>query len=215
MFSKCANPEDGGGVKRIIMGLDRNTRHANLRYSSLWSVVPDIGHFSFIQDTMRILFRGVLHARRSTCEHAIHIRHQTGRANNPLRLGSWIQGRQAVRTRQKWWPGALFLNTVFFQSHALNGAILEVRDEHRQDYDPGRGGWGAQAQKSESERRRQEVEERYADVEQGAPVAVGGGEWKQSLAPSVQSTLKRARSPEDEDDSSRQRARVDEDTGRM
>ena len=30
MFSKCANPEDGGGVKRIIMGLDRNTRCALL-----------------------------------------------------------------------------------------------------------------------------------------------------------------------------------------
>jgi hypothetical protein len=29
-FSKCANPEDGGGVKRIIMGLDRNTRYATL-----------------------------------------------------------------------------------------------------------------------------------------------------------------------------------------
>jgi hypothetical protein len=28
MFSKCANPEDGGGVKRIIMGLDRHTRYA-------------------------------------------------------------------------------------------------------------------------------------------------------------------------------------------
>jgi nuclear cap-binding protein subunit 2 len=26
LFSKCASPEDGGGVKRIIMGLDRNTR---------------------------------------------------------------------------------------------------------------------------------------------------------------------------------------------
>ena len=103
----------------------------------------------------------------------------------------------------------------FFVSHALNDAILEVRDEHRQDYDPGRGGWGAQAQKLEIERRRLEVEERYADVEQGAPVAVGGGEWKQSLAPPAEPTLKRARSPEDEDDSSRQRTRVDEDSGRM
>jgi nuclear cap-binding protein subunit 2 len=28
VFSKCANPEDGGGVKRIIMGLDRHTRYA-------------------------------------------------------------------------------------------------------------------------------------------------------------------------------------------
>jgi nuclear cap-binding protein subunit 2 len=26
LFSKCASPEDGGGIKRIIMGLDRNTR---------------------------------------------------------------------------------------------------------------------------------------------------------------------------------------------
>lgn len=30
VFSKCANPEDGGGVKRIIMGLDRHTRYAYL-----------------------------------------------------------------------------------------------------------------------------------------------------------------------------------------
>jgi nuclear cap-binding protein subunit 2 len=27
LFSKCANPEDGGGIKRIIMGLDKNTRY--------------------------------------------------------------------------------------------------------------------------------------------------------------------------------------------
>jgi nuclear cap-binding protein subunit 2 len=33
VFSKCAIPEDGGGVKRIIMGLDRNTRHATIPYS--------------------------------------------------------------------------------------------------------------------------------------------------------------------------------------
>jgi nuclear cap-binding protein subunit 2 len=88
-----------------------------------------------------------------------------------------------------------------------------VRDEHRQDYDPGRGGWGAQAQRLEAERRRQ-VEERYADVEQGGPVAIGGEEWKHALAP-AESTHKRVRSPDDEDDGSRQRARVDEDTGRM
>ena len=29
LFSKCTTPEDGGGIKRIIMGLDRNTRYAN------------------------------------------------------------------------------------------------------------------------------------------------------------------------------------------
>lgn len=27
LFTKCASPEDGGGIKRIIMGLDRNTRY--------------------------------------------------------------------------------------------------------------------------------------------------------------------------------------------
>jgi len=26
LFSKCANSEDGGGIKRVIMGLDRNSR---------------------------------------------------------------------------------------------------------------------------------------------------------------------------------------------
>lgn len=89
-----------------------------------------------------------------------------------------------------------------------------MRDEHRQDYDPGRGGWGAQAQRLEIERRRQ-VEERYADGDNSAPMAIGGEEWKHALAPSTEVTLKRERSPDDEDDGSRQRARVDEDTGRM
>lgn len=95
--------------------------------------------------------------------------------------------------------------------YALDDTTFKVRDEHRQDYDPGRGGWGAQAQ---NERKRL-AEERYADVEQGAPVAIGGGEWKQALASSTESPHKRARSPDDEDEGSRQRARVDEDTGRM
>lgn len=30
IFSKCTNPEDGGGIKRIIMGLDRNSRYEPL-----------------------------------------------------------------------------------------------------------------------------------------------------------------------------------------
>lgn len=51
----------------------------------------------------------------------------------------------------------------------------QVRDEHRQDYDPGRGGWGAQAAKAEADRRR-EVEERYQDAGT-VPVAGGGGDW--------------------------------------
>lgn len=72
----------------------------------------------------------------------------------------------------------------------------QVRDEHRQDYDPGRGGWGAQAQ---SERRR-EVEERYLDVQDGPGAVPSGGEWKD---PETRPTFKRGRSPEDEGDNTR------------
>lgn len=75
----------------------------------------------------------------------------------------------------------------------------QVRDEHRQDYDPGRGGWGAQAQRLEIERRR-EVEERYADAQDGPGAVAGGGEdWKQEHNTSPEKNLKRGRSPEDDD----------------
>ena len=77
----------------------------------------------------------------------------------------------------------------------------QVRDEHRQDYDAGRGGWGAQAQRLEIERRR-EVEDRYADATDGpGAVAGGGGDWKEreGAGPS----LKRGRSPDDEGETSR------------
>ena len=70
-----------------------------------------------------------------------------------------------------------------------------MRDEHREDYDPGRGGWGAQAQAQ----RRKEVEERYADTT--GIVAGGGGEWKQGEIP-IQ-TLKRGRSPDDDGEQER------------
>ena len=56
--------------------------------------------------------------------------------------------------------------------------LLQVRDEHRQDYDAGRGGWGAQAQR-EAERRK-EREEVYADAQDGPGAVAGGGDdWKQ------------------------------------
>ena len=78
----------------------------------------------------------------------------------------------------------------------------QVRDEHRLDYDPGRGGWGAQAQRLEIERRR-EVEERYADAQDGpGAVAGGGGEWKEVEGTTTESK-KRARSPDEEADGSR------------
>ena len=47
LFSKCASPEDGGGIKRIIMGLDRNTRcgftppiHSHMLMSSIREEPP-------------------------------------------------------------------------------------------------------------------------------------------------------------------------------
>jgi nuclear cap-binding protein subunit 2 len=74
--------------------------------------------------------------------------------------------------------------------------LVQVRDEHRQDYDPGRGGWGAQAQRLELERRR-EAEERYADAQDGpGAVAGGGGDWK--YPENATGKLKRARSPDDD-----------------
>jgi len=170
IFSKCANPEDGGGVKRIIMGLDRHTRTpCGFCFVEFYTHAEALASMRYISGTK-------LDERIIRCD---------------LDLG-YKEGRQFGRGK--------------------SGG--QVRDEHRQDYDPGRGGWGAQAQRSESERRRQ-VEERYADVDQNAPVAIGGEEWKHALAPSTEATHKRPRSPDDEDDGSRQRARVDEDTGRM
>ena len=34
LFTKCSSPEDGGGIKRIIMGLDRNTRYVLVVWDS-------------------------------------------------------------------------------------------------------------------------------------------------------------------------------------
>jgi hypothetical protein len=68
--------------------------------------------------------------------------------------------------------------------------LRQVRDEHRQDYDAGRGGWGAQAQyQMKAQREREAV---YADAKDGpGAVAVGGGDWKEgsrSLLPSTPAT---------------------------
>ncbi|EIM89912.1 RNA-binding domain-containing protein [Stereum hirsutum FP-91666 SS1] len=174
IFSKCANPEDGGGVKRIIMGLDRNTRTpCGFCFVEYYTNAEALA-------TMRYISGTKLDERIIRCD---------------LDLG-YRDGRQFGRGK--------------------SGG--QVRDEHRQDYDPGRGGWGAQAQRLEIERRR-EVEARYADTEPGGPVAAGGEDWKdQNTAP--ESTRKRERSPDDDaNEGSRQRARMgdtlDQDEGRM
>ena len=50
----------------------------------------------------------------------------------------------------------------------------QVRDKHRQDYDAGRGGWGAQAQWPKIERRCK-VKEQYTDTTDGPGTVTGGG----------------------------------------
>lgn len=76
VFSKCANPEDGGGVKRIIMGLDRHTRYA-YPLPEVNKDLPDLGFFFPVQDALWFLFCRILYTRGSAREHAICIRYQT------------------------------------------------------------------------------------------------------------------------------------------
>jgi len=173
LFSKCASPEDGGGIKRIIMGLDRNTRTpCGFCFVEYYTHAEALASLKYVSGTK-------LDERIIRCD---------------LDLG-YAEGRQFGRGR--------------------SGG--QVRDEHRQDYDPGRGGWGAQAQRLEIERRR-EVEERYADAREGPGAVAGGGEeWKQ-VESSADGTLKRGRSPEDEGDNERNmhRSRLEDvDTDRM
>ncbi|KZT09471.1 RNA-binding domain-containing protein [Laetiporus sulphureus 93-53] len=172
LFSKCTSPEEGGGIKRVIMGLDRNTRTpCGFCFVEYYSHAEALACLRYVSGTK-------LDERIIRCD---------------LDLG-YREGRQFGRGK--------------------SGG--QVRDEHRQDYDPGRGGWGAQAQRQEIERRR-EVEERYADAQEGpGAVAGGGGEWKD--AGNADNPLKRARSPEDEGDSGRTGARArmdDHDQARM
>ncbi|KAI0928484.1 Nuclear cap-binding protein subunit 2 [Taiwanofungus camphoratus] len=160
LFSKCTSPEEGGGIKRIIMGLDRNTRTpCGFCFVEYYSHAEAEACLRYVSGTK-------LDERIIRCD---------------LDLG-YREGRQFGRGK--------------------SGG--QVRDEHRQDYDPGRGGWGAQAQRLEIERRR-EVEERYADAQEGpGAVAGGGGDWKEA----DENPLKRARSPDDEGDSARTAARA-------
>ncbi|KAI0690574.1 RNA-binding domain-containing protein [Cytidiella melzeri] len=168
LFSKCATPEEGGGIKRIIMGLDRNSR------TPCGFCFVEYYTHAEAQACLRYISGTKLDERIIRCD---------------LDLG-YREGRQFGRGK--------------------SGG--QVRDEHRSDYDPGRGGWGAQAQRAEIERRR-EVEERYMDAETGPGAVAGGGEdWK--ATETADKKLKRARSPDDEADHDRMlqatRARLDE-----
>ncbi|KAG2158339.1 uncharacterized protein EDB93DRAFT_661498 [Suillus bovinus] len=172
LFTKCASPEDGGGIKRIIMGLDRNTRTpCGFCFVEYYTHGEALASMKYVSGTK-------LDERIIRCD---------------LDLG-YKEGRQFGRGK--------------------SGG--QVRDEHRQDYDPGRGGWGAQAQRLEAERRR-EVEERYADAQEGpGAVAGGGGDWKESET--AVPSRKRGRSPDDEGDNIRMghhRSRDDMEVERM
>ncbi|WWD03130.1 hypothetical protein V865_001177 [Kwoniella europaea PYCC6329] len=98
LFSTCARPDEGGGIKRIIMGLDRHQK-----------ILPT--------------FR-----------------------SNP----GYKEGRQFGRGK--------------------SGG--QVRDEFRQEYDSGRGGWGHQ--RLEEEKRRQEQERLRSQIQFDTYAAVGG-----------------------------------------
>ncbi|KAK6909935.1 hypothetical protein I203_103961 [Kwoniella mangroviensis CBS 8507] len=94
LFSTCARPDEGGGIKRIIMGLDRHQK-----------VLPTL------------------------------------RSSGLLEFGRGKSGGQ-------------------------------VRDEFRQEYDSGRGGWGHQ--RLEEEKRRQEQERLRSQIQFDTYAAVGG-----------------------------------------
>ncbi|CAE6428547.1 unnamed protein product [Rhizoctonia solani] len=138
LFQKCASPEDGGGVKRIIMGLDRNTRTpCGFCFVEYYTHAEAAAAVRYISGTK-------LDERIVRCD---------------LDLG-YREGRQYGRGK--------------------SGG--QVRDELRQDYDAGRGGWGAQAQRE----RREEVV-----YEQQTSTAGGGGEWKHGVYPLLWSTVDR------------------------
>ncbi|KAG9038457.1 nuclear cap binding complex subunit [Tulasnella sp. JGI-2019a] len=157
LFSKCTSPEEGGGVKRIIMGLDRNTKTpCGFCFVEYYTHAEALACLRYVSGTK-------LDERIVRCD---------------LDLG-YKEGRQFGRGK--------------------SGG--QVRDEHRQDYDAGRGGWGAQATKAQldEEKRRKEREEVYADAgDYPGAVAGGGGDWKQTAEPV---SKKRGREEDDDDES--------------
>ncbi|KAK7693395.1 Nuclear cap-binding protein subunit 2 [Cerrena zonata] len=154
LFSRCTSPEEGGGIKRIIMGLDRNTRTpCGFCFVEYYTHAEALACLRYVGGTK-------LDERIIRCD---------------LDTG-YTEGRQFGRGK--------------------SGG--QVRDEHRADYDPGRGGWGAQAQRAEIERRR-EIEERYADAQEGPGAVAGGGEdWEETKGATTEPSRKRERSPDDE-----------------
>ncbi|KAN0063927.1 nuclear cap binding complex subunit [Thecaphora frezii] len=141
LFSRVANLALGGGIKRIIMGLDRNTKTP-----CGFAFVEFYTHAEAV-DCMRYISGTKLDERVIRCD---------------LDPG-YKDGRQYGRGK--------------------SGG--QVRDEYRQEYDAGRGGWGHNRLREEEERKRLEEMEKeksrrearedlYRETEAGASGGGGG-----------------------------------------
>nr|XP_018262825.1 nuclear cap-binding protein subunit 2 [Kwoniella dejecticola CBS 10117]OBR84983.1 nuclear cap-binding protein subunit 2 [Kwoniella dejecticola CBS 10117] len=128
LFSTCSRPEEGGGVKRIIMGLDRNQKTP-----CGFAFVEYFLHSEAV-DCLRYISGTKLDERVIRCD------------IDP----GYKEGRQFGRGK--------------------SGG--QVRDEFRQEYDSGRGGWGHQ--RLEEEKRRQEQERLRSQIQFDTYAAVGG-----------------------------------------
>lgn len=143
LFSRVADPAKGGGIRRIIMGLDRNQKTP-----CGFAFVEFYTHAEAV-DCMRLVSGTKLDERIIRCD---------------LDPG-YKEGRQYGRGR--------------------SGG--QVRDEYRQEFDAGRGGWGHNRLREEEERkraeemeakRRREHEEVYLsqEREQGGRIVPTGAE---------------------------------------
>ncbi|KDN39384.1 RNA-binding domain-containing protein [Tilletiaria anomala UBC 951] len=112
LFSRCSRTSAGSGIKRIIMGLDRNTKTP-----CGFAFVEYYTHEEAV-DCMRYISGTKLDERLIRCD---------------LDPG-YRDGRQYGRGK--------------------SGG--QVRDEYREEYDAGRGGWGHNKLREEEERKRRE-----------------------------------------------------------
>nr|ASF90273.1 hypothetical protein SPAR02431 [Bartheletia paradoxa] len=163
LFAKCASSAGGGagGVKRIIMGLDRNNK-TPCGFAFVEYYTP-----TEAREALRYVSGTKLDERIIRCD---------------LDPG-YKEGRQFGRGR--------------------SGG--QVRDEHRAEYDPGRGGWGHKAREAERLRQEREREAQqtavYADrtqIPEGAE-----DEWQdegRGVAVEDEGTKKRGRSEGEEQD---------------
>ncbi|EST08723.1 RNA recognition motif domain protein [Kalmanozyma brasiliensis GHG001] len=115
VFGRVASVSSGGGIKRIIMGLDRNTKTP-----CGFAFVEFYTHAEAV-DCMRYVSGTKVDERVIRCD---------------LDPG-YKEGRQYGRGR--------------------SGG--QVRDEYRQEYDAGRGGWGHNRLREEEGRKRMEAEQ--------------------------------------------------------